>query len=70
MKKDLIEQFAHMEKVILGTKYIPLEYETQFGCNYYRGGKGYQCPKCKTGFSCYKKEEIKCPWCDHEWEVK
>jgi len=62
--------FSHMEGVILGTSYVDLEYENQFGFNYNHGGCGHICPFCKIGFWAKRKGKIKCPDCDKCFQQK
>lgn len=60
------EYFKHMEKVIHGTRFVPLEYENQFGRRNH-GGKGFQCPKCMVGFTGLKNKKQICPICETEF---
>ena len=70
MPKAVDEYFDHMEKVVLGTKHIPLEYENQFG-RHPGGwqGRGHACPFCGIGFKGKSKGVIKCPDCGKEWKI-
>lgn len=67
--KDVLVYFDHMEKVVYGTRFVPLEYDIKIGHAYgYDSEKPCQCPKCLVGFRYYKKaKEIICPWCDFKF---
>jgi len=55
--------FKHSEGVILGTRFIALEYENQFGRGFNKGGCGHECPYCGIGFWGRQKGKIECPGC-------
>ncbi len=66
---DCVQYFKQMERVIYGAAYVPLEYATQFGRQWYCRDKGLdghpvQCPKCKTWYRDLKPAESRCPCCN------
>lgn len=74
MVKSVDGYWKHMEKVILGTRFVPQEHENQFAnaafkrCN--KKGKGHVCPFCNVGFWGKKDGKIKCPSCDQIFKVE
>ena len=62
---DLYQYFKHMERIILGTGYVDLEYPPEpheLPCFY--GGRSVQCPFCNVYFKAPKrKNRIECPCC-------
>lgn len=69
MAMPIDRYFKHMEGVVLGSRYVQVEYENQFGKNYNHGGSGHVCPFCKLGFWAKKKGKIVCPDCGETFNV-
>jgi len=65
---DLVQHFKHMERVILGTGFVDLEYfpnPDDLSCSY--GGDPAQCPFCNVHFRAPKRKvSAECPCCFKE----
>lgn len=72
---DSVTFLKHSKRVKLGSGYVKLEYEKQFGpkapigCYGLKKGKGHLCPFCGIGFYGKKEGKLKCPNCEKEFKA-
>jgi hypothetical protein len=71
---DLVQKFNHMKKVILGTRFVDVQYQREYPDSGERlPGIGIQCQECWTGFRYQKKQvdkgQVECPACHHSVSV-
>jgi rubrerythrin len=81
---DIDTYFSHMKRAIYGNAdhYDDPDYSDKvqwrhdhrirrrFGDIKERDGKGYQCPKCKVGFTGTTEGKQVCPMCEYEFDIE